>query len=337
MQQAAPVTPIPFFDVATAYQRSAAMKAAVELDVFTIIGKGNNTAVEIAAAAGASDRGVRILCDSLTVMGFLNKADGGYSLNDLSATFLDSRSPQFIGKAIDFLMSAAQKRGFEDLTNAVRRGGGAISGDAAMDADSEMWVKFARGMMPLIYPVADQVSSRIGAPAEAKIKILDVAAGHGLFGILAAKQYPNAAIFAADWQKVLAVALENAEKFGVADRYHTIPGDAFETEFGTDYDVILVPNFLHHFDKEACTNFLTKCHASLKDDGRVITVEFVPNADRVSPPMEAMFALVMLASTPGGDAYTFAELRQMAEDAGFSRNEIAALEPIPSHVMTSMK
>lgn len=337
MQQTAQVTPLPFFDVVTGYQRSAAMKTAVELDVFTKIGEGNSTAADIARAVGAAERGVRILCDCLTVMGFLNKDEGKYALNDLSSTFLDTRSPMFIGRAVDFLMSDAQKRGFEELTETVRRGGSAISGDASMDADSEMWVKFARGMMPLMYPTAEQVSGLIGLPTDAKIKILDVAAGHGLFGILAAKRYPNAEVFGADWQNVLAVALENAATFGVADRYHTIPGDAFETDFGTDYDVILVPNFLHHFDKEACTKFLEKCHASLKSDGRVITVEFVPNDDRVSPPMEAMFALVMLAATPGGDAYTFSELKEMAENAGFTRNEIVTLEPMPSHVITSLK
>lgn len=337
MQQAAPVTPIPFFEVVTGFQRSAAMKTAVELDIFTEIGKGNRTAAAIAEAAKASERGVRIICDCLTVMNFLTKKDGEYELNDLSATFLDTRSHTFVGRAVDFLMSDAQMRGFADLTNAVRRGGADPAGNASIEADSEMWVKFARGMMPLMYPTAEMTAANIGLPADAELEILDIAAGHGIFGILAAKQYPNAQVYGADWSNVLVVAKENAEKFGLADRYHTIEGDAFETDLGSDYDVILVPNFLHHFDAKRCTSFLRKCNSALKDDGKVITVEFVPNDDRVSPMHEAMFALIMLAATPGGDAYTFTELKKMAEDAGFSRNEHVSLEPMPSHLVVSMK
>ncbi|HYP51660.1 MAG TPA: class I SAM-dependent methyltransferase, partial [Pyrinomonadaceae bacterium] len=170
-----------------------------------------------------------------------------------------------------------------------------------------------------------------------KIKVLDIAAGHGIFGISIAQRFPNAEIHAVDWANVLTVATENAQKFGVADRHHTIPGSAFEVELGDDYDVVLLTNFLHHFDRQTCEDLLKKIHQSLNADGKVLTLEFVPNDDRVSPPSEAMFALVMLAATPSGDAYTFAELREMFETAGFSRNEHIPLAPLPQHLIVSMK
>ena len=97
-------------------------------------------------------------------------------------------------------------------------------------------------------------------------------------------------------------------------------------------------NFLHHFDKETCETVLKKIYNSLNDDGKVVTLEFMPNDDRISPPpMQAMFSLVMLAATPGGDAYTYAELREMCENAGFTRNEQIALAPMPQHLIVSMK
>lgn len=337
MQQPAQVSPELFWDTMVAYQRSAALKSAIELDVFTHINKGATTAASLAKATGASERGLRILCDSLAVIGFLKKSGNEYSLTDSTATFLDRSSPAYLGSAVDFIMSPQQRRGFEDLTNAVRRGGSSITGDASMDPDSEMWVTFARAMMPLMFPTAEAVADRVGLDPNRKLKVLDIAAGHGIFGIMVGQRYPNADIYGADWENVLTVAQENAAKFGTRDRYHTIAGNAFETEFGDGYDVILIPNFLHHFDAAECEMFLRKIHASLADDGKVITVEFVPNDDRVSPPPEAMFALVMLAATPAGDAYTFAELKQMFENAGFSRNELVALEPMPQHLVVSMK
>jgi hypothetical protein len=66
-----------------------------------------------------------------------------------------------------------------------------------------------------------------------------------------------------------------------------------------------------------------------------LTLEFVPNDDRVSPPVEALFSLTMLSSTPSGDAYTFAELKNMFENAGFSKNEHYPLAPTPQHLIVS--
>src|SRR6185312_11424092 len=142
------------------------------------------------------------------------------------------------------------------------------------------------------------------------VRVLDIAAGHGLFGIEVAKQNPQARIIALDWAAVLEVAKANAQRAGVVDRYETLPGSAFDVDFGGPYDIVLLTNFLHHFDPATCVGLLKKVHAAL---------EFVPNEDRVSPPMQAAFSLIMLATTPSGDAYTFPELEAMYRKAGFER------------------
>lgn len=337
MNQNAAPSPQLFWETITAFQRSAAIKAAVELDVFTKIAEGNKTESAIAEACGAQSRGIRILCDTMTVMGFLTKENGEYDLNEMSAAFLDRRSPMYLGGTIDFILSPMQQRGFDDLTNAVRQGGSTVTENASLSPDSEMWVKFARGMTGMMMPAAQMMGENLGFEPDRKFKVLDIAAGHGIFGITIAQKYRSAEIYALDWANVLHVATENAQKFGVADRYHTIPGSAFDVEFGDNYDVVLLTNFLHHFDRQTCEDLLKKIHQSLNADGKVLTLEFVPNDDRVSPPSEAMFALVMLAATPAGDAYTFAELREMFETAGFSRSEHIPLAPLPQHLIVSMK
>ena len=116
---------------------------------------------------------------------------------------------------------------------------------------------------------------------------------------------------------MLDVAEENDRKAGVAERYERLQGSAFEVDFGGLYDVVLLTNFLHHFDKPTCVGLLKKVHAALKPGGRAATLEFVPNEDRVSPPMPAGFALTMLATTESGDAYTLSELTAMYVEAGF--------------------
>lgn len=336
MQHAAPVGPEIIFQTLTAYQNSAALKSAIDLELFTVIGQEAKSAQQIAEACGASERGVRILCDSMTILGFLLKEDSDYRLSEVSAFFLNKNSPAYIGATADFVMSDKQLEGFSDLTNAVRKGGTDIA-EGAIDPESPMWVKFARAMMGMMFPISEMIAQKLDYEPERKLKVLDIAAGHGIFGIQIAKKYENAEIYAVDWANVLEVASENAQKFGVSERHHLIVGSAFDVDFGEDYDVVLLTNFLHHFDTQTCEKLLGKIHRSLKSDGKVLTLEFIPNDDRISPPMEARFSLTMLAATPGGDAYTFKELVGMFNNAGFSNNEHIPLAPMPQHLVISMK
>ncbi len=116
-------SPILFFDTVNAYQRTAAIKAALELDLFTGIGEGKQSAAELAQRCEASARGMRILCDYLVVIGFLIKQDGSYSLTSDSAMFLDRRSHAYMGGAVEFLLSPLLSEGFRDIAAAVRQGG----------------------------------------------------------------------------------------------------------------------------------------------------------------------------------------------------------------------
>jgi Dimerisation domain len=97
-------TPQLFFQTINAYQRTEALKAAIELEVFTAIGEGNSAVPEIAKRCQTSERGMRILCDYLCIMGFLAKDGGRYSLTQDTAVFL-KRSPEYLGGAIEFLLS----------------------------------------------------------------------------------------------------------------------------------------------------------------------------------------------------------------------------------------
>ena len=143
---------------------------------------------------------------------------------------------------------------------------------------------------------------------------------------------------ALDWAAVLDVASENAEKAGAADRFTRLPGNSFDVDFGEGYDIVLLANFLHLFDVATCTDFLRKVYQSLNHGGRAVTLEFVPNEDRVSPPDQAAFALNMLVMTASGDAYTFKQLEGMAADAGFASSELhPMMMGLPQSVVVSTK
>jgi 2-polyprenyl-3-methyl-5-hydroxy-6-metoxy-1,4-benzoquinol methylase len=328
--------PAVIFETLNAYMRTAALKSAIQLDLFTSIGEGNGTSAALAGKCGITERGARILCDYLTISGLLAKADGVYALTRDSAVFLDRRSPACIGSIADFLTLPTSIEAFMNLTETLRSGGVNLREKNAADPDNPIWLEFAHAMKPLMIMPANEIAAMLDSDAGEQWKVLDIAAGHGMFGITIAEQNPNAQIFALDSVGVLKIARENAEAAGITSRYHLLPGDAFNLELGSSYNVILLTNFLHHFDMPTIEPFLRKVHAALAPGGRVVTLEFVPNNDRVTPPITASFSMVMLGQTVGGDAYTFVEFERMFRNAGFSSSALFAM-PGPESVIISYK
>jgi ubiquinone/menaquinone biosynthesis C-methylase UbiE len=209
------------------------------------------------------------------------------------------------------------------------RAQGRSLGLANMSPDNPVWIKFARAMVPFVAPTAGMISNEIAAWPTQPRRLLDIAAGHGLFGIAAAQAIPSLEVTAIDWPAVLTVAHENASAAGVAQRYRTIGGSAFDVDWGEGYDIVLLTNFLHHFDRDTCIDLLSRARRALAIAGRVLAVEFVPNDDRVTPPIPAMFAYMMLGSTPSGDAYTASDFENMGRQAGFTRTRFKTAEPTP--------
>jgi 2-polyprenyl-3-methyl-5-hydroxy-6-metoxy-1,4-benzoquinol methylase len=334
-----PTMPNPsrIFQTFNAFQQTAALRAAIELDVFTAIADRQTTVAQIAQRAAASERGIRILCDYLTVLGFLTKNDTHYGLALDAAMFLDRGSPAYMGSATRFLDAPEMVRAFDRLADAVRKGGTMMGEEGTLDAENALWVEFARSMAPLMMQPAETIAQMVGADKGEKCRVLDIAAGHGLFGINIARHNPQAEIVALDWPNVLEVAKGNARKSGVESRYATIPGSALEADLGKGYDLVLLTNFLHHFDPPTCEGLLRRVHAALVPSGRAVTLEFVPNDDRVTPPEAATFSMIMLGTTPRGDAYTFAEIDRMFRQAGFTRSEHFRQPPMPESVIISYR
>lgn len=326
-------SPVQIFETLTAYQDTAALKAAIELDLFTAIGENGATAAELATHCSAAQRGIRTLCDYMTVLSFLEKKGDRYLLTKDSAVFLNRNSPAYAGGAAEFLLSDHLTKAFADVAGAVRKGGTVLAGAGSMAPEHPMWLSFARGMGWMMRPGAQALAEIVALDPARDTKVLDISASHAIWGLSFAQRNPRAQVVALDWAPVLKVARENAERMKLTDRFSTIEGSAFEVDFGHDYDLILLPNFLHHFDAPTCVRLLQKCHAALRENGRVAIVEFVPNPDRVSPPDAATFSLVMLVSTEHGDAYTFAEFEQMLKEAHFNSIE---QHPLPPGVSTAI-
>jgi hypothetical protein len=322
----------PVYDISLSYQKTAAMKAAIELDIFTHIGNSCLSVEQISDITGCSSRGVRILCDFLCVIGFLEKKEGLYNLLADAKRFLDRKSPYCLSGIMDFYAAPEIVSLIMNDPQSYVRAGGA-SGLTHVSPDNPIWVKFARAMIPFASVTAKRTAAYISGRSMCPRKVLDIAAGHGLFGIEVANLISDASVTAIDWANVLEIAETNAGLAGLAARYKTMSGNIFEVDWGNNYDLILLPNILHHFGREECVCLLDKAKASLAGDGSIFVIDIMPNPDRVSPPEQAAFAMLMLATTPRGDAYTRAEYETMAGSAGLIPVDSMHLLPTPQTLL----
>ena len=225
-------SPARLFDAFTAFQRTAALRAAIDLELFTALGESAATAGDLARRVGAAERGVRALCDRLVVDGFLTKENGRYDLAPDAAIFLNRRSPAYVGGAALFMTSPEITAAFASLTEAVRRGGTALGAEGTLAPEHPVWVEFAHAMAGLAGFTAELLAILLEAGGPPPRKVLDVAAGHGMFGIALARRHADAEVVALDWSNVLTVAAENAHAAGVADRFRTLPGQRLRGRSG---------------------------------------------------------------------------------------------------------
>lgn len=322
----------PAFEAMQAYHRTAALTVAIKLDVVTLIGGGAATSEALAEKTSTSIRGMRILCDFLTVMGLLQKQDGAYSAAEPGRRYLDRSSPAWIGSAIDFFAAPEMlSLVLDDPVSYVRRGGS--SGLAYLSPGHPIWLRYANAVTPIARVTAKRAAAHLANRPSPPAKVLDVAVGHGFYGIELATAFPEAVVTAVDWPSVLELATANAREAGVSDRYRTVAGSAFEVDWGNDFDLVVLANILHFLSPEECAALLRKVKSSLSPRGQACAVEFVPNEDRVSPPTQAMFAYLMLATSPGGDAHTLSDYDNIARAAGFRGATARLLRPTPESLV----
>ena len=303
------------FETLQAHQHTSALRAGIELKLFTHIAAGARTPDALAPICGASAKGLRVLCDFLTIIGFLTKDASGYGLTPDSELFLVESSPAYMGGMAKFLFHPLMEKGLGSMTEAVRKGGTILPAEGSVSEDNPVWVDFARGMAPMMVPAAQLIAQLTAGSGP--MQVLDIAAGHGMFGLTVAQHNPAAHIHALDWKNVLAVAHESAVKFGVAERWHAVEGSAFATDYGSGYDVVLVTNFIHHFDMKTNIALLERIHAAMKPGAKLIILEMAVNDDRITPPGPGLFAMTMLTTTASGDAYSRREIESMCAHAGF--------------------
>lgn len=316
MSEIKPPTPDRVFQMMLSFAPSLMLEAALTHDLFTHLDAGPKSAKETAAAASISERGARMLLDALVSLEFATKQDGRYGLTPESAAFLVPGKPSFQGGMFKHI-SKHLLPGWLHLAESVRTGKPEKSVNQE-GTGAEFFEEFVEDLFPRNYPAAQALADHLdAAQATEPYKVLDIAAGSGVWSLPFAQKSPHAEVTIVDWPGVTPVAKRVTARFGVADRYRYVEGDLAEVDFGSGYRVATLGHILHSEGEVRSRALIRKVFDALAPGGTIAIAEMIPNEERTGPPAATIFALNMLIHTDEGDTFTFNEMSGWLREAGF--------------------
>ena len=300
---------------------SCIMTASLRLNLFSHLAAGAGTVAEVARAADSSERGTRMLLDALAGFGLLTKSGERYELTPHARQYLVRESPDYAGGL------AESGRAFEAWTHLDEcvRTGRPLRRVETKEMAEEFFPMLVRTLHVVNREPARRTALALGAGTEGKgLRVLDVAAGSGVWGIAFAEADPEARVTAQDFPGVLPTTREYVRRHGLEERFDFLAGDLKEVDFGeSQYDMALLGNIVHSEGEESSRELFRRLRRALRPGGRVVVIDMLPNDARTGPPYQLIFALNMLVNTERGDTYTLAEYTRWLNEAGFPRVETA--------------
>ncbi|HYA17332.1 MAG TPA: methyltransferase [Bryobacteraceae bacterium] len=311
------VSPQNLMKYAWGYAPPLIIGAALQNGVFDTLDAGPKTVAETSAATGASQRGLAGIMNALVALECLTRDSAGrYSLTAESAAFLVRSKPGYMGG----IFEQASNRlipNWLHLAEAVRTGQPQSRVNQEADGGG-FFASFVTDLFPMNYPSAIAAADALAlAHKTTPTRVLDLAAGSGVWGIAMAQRSPQVTVTAVDWERVLEVTRGMVSRYGMADRFRFVSGDLAQADFGAGYDVATLGHILHSEGVARSRELLRRVFEALNPGGTIIIAEFLVDADRRGPLQGLIFGVNMLVHTEAGNTYSFEEIREWLELAGF--------------------
>jgi ubiquinone/menaquinone biosynthesis C-methylase UbiE len=311
------LNPEQLMQMSMSYTSSRILTAGVRLNVFSHMAAGHQSAAAIAGAAGASERGMRMLLDALAALQLVAKSGTRYRLTPSSEKYLVRESPDYLGAVMedDSIWEAWCK-----LVEAVRTGRSPRRVERQAEAE-KFFPILIRSLHVLHREPARRAAQALGAGGSRHgLRVLDVACGSGVWSIAVAEADTTAFITFQDFPGVLEQTRQYVKRHQIADRCDYLPGDLKQVDFGEGrYHVALVGNIVHSEGESSSRDLFKRLYRALRPQGQLVVIDLVPNEERTGPAWPVVFALNMLVNTEVGDTYTLAEYSRWLQEAGFAR------------------
>ncbi len=285
--------------------------SAAEMNLFTLLDGKPSTAKDIAGTLNADPRGLSILLDALTAMGLLSKKGDRYRSAPDVAPFLTDKSPRSVLPMI--LHTAHLWESWSGLTAIVKKTG---LDKASSERNADELRAFIGAMHVVGAPLAQKIVAAI-QPGKAR-NLIDVGGASGTYTIAFLKAAPDMRATLFDRPEVIEIARERLAGAGMLDRVHAVAGNFYEDELPDRHDLALLSAIIHQNSPKKNVELFQKVWRAMVPGGRMIIRDHVMEPDRTEPKDGAIFAVNMLVNTAGGSTYTFGEIRDWLEKAGFA-------------------
>jgi SAM-dependent methyltransferase len=330
------VTPERLMQFGSAYAPPFIIGAAASNKVFDTLANGPMNVEEVSRRTGASVRGLRVIMNALAGLELLDKdRQGNYSLTPESEAFLLSDKPGTLAGFFPMNMKRLIPLWLK-LDETVRTGQPVESRNQEHPG-TEFFSELVENIIPMSCPSAQALSAHLQlAEAKQPVRVLDVAAGSGIWGIVLAGKSPHVRVTAVDWEGMIPTTKRITQKFGVANQFKFIQGDIGKVGFGDGYDIATLGHILHSEGEERSRRLLKKTFDAIKSGGTIAIAEWLVNDERTEPLPSLIFAVTMLVNTEKGDTFSFNEIKSWLEQAGFKK--VRKLEaPGPSPLVLATK
>lgn len=296
------------------FQESRILLCGAELDLFTLLAEKTLNAVSVAEERNADPRGISILLDALSALGYLNKTDGQYQTEPAAVPFLSADSP---GSLLPIILHQGRVwQSWSRITDIVL--GKSTAGMNKTGALAEGSIESFIGAMHVIASKkAPEVVAAV-EPGDAR-RLLDVGGASGTYTLafLAAVPEMRATLF--DLPSVIEMARSRVQAAGMEDRVRLVSGDFYKDPLPAGHDLALLSAIIHQNSQEENKALYRRIRDALDPGGRIVVRDYVMSYDRTAPLEGAMFAVNMLAGTRGGNTYTYEEIADGLAAVGFHR------------------
>lgn len=309
-----------FVDTIDRLEEARVFLAALEFRVFSILEKNAMTAQQIARKSKTQSEGMEALLNALVTLKALRKRNEKFSNTTEMYKYLCETSPHY-QKGTAFLKQEKNDE-WAKLIRTIKKGRDLSEFEG--EDDPKFRACFTHAMHERSEPFAKDIAQRLAKKPIGKF--LDLGGGPGTYCAAVLRQDKKAEATLLDRPSALKVArdLHGKEKF--FNRFHRVPGDLFETAYGTGFNTVFFSNILHIYNPAENKTLFRKIHKSLVPNGRLAIVDYFLKSDRTGPHEAALFSLNMLLFTETGKTYSWEETERLLGKTGFHRIRRIKLE-----------
>ena len=305
--------PVPMLDALFSILKARSLMVSVRFGIFEALRDGPLTASEVAATCHLDAECTELLLRVLVIADYIEMRGERFALSELSRrTMIAGAEHELFG----YLMwNYSQWDMVAHLDDLLRTGRGMDFHQTLKDADA--WANYQRAMMEVARFSAPIVAERVPVKAGAR-RLLDLAGSHGLFGAALCRKHPPMKSTVLD----LPVAVDHARELARAEKIDDVvehrAGDLLSDDYGSDNDVVLVSNILHHFDEATNLRILRRAFDSMTDQGTLAIWE-IEAPEKGSPPTHGDGAALYFRLTSNARCYHGSEYTRWLEQAGFTQ------------------